>query len=83
MCYNVTMKKLLTLFILGLLFLTLINLNYVQANSKEDITLQEAQYNLVKDWWKERATATNSYDYNLIKLNYVQKLKTLRKEYGN
>jgi len=77
------MNKILVFAVVGLLFLTLINLNYVQANSKEDITLQEAQYNLVKDWWKERATATNSYDYNLIKLNYVQKLKTLRKEYGN
>jgi len=77
------MNKILIFAVVGLLFLTIINLNYIQANSKEDISLQQAQTQLVKDWWKDRAEASNSYEYNQIKSEYVLKLRALRKQYGN
>lgn len=75
--------KTLTIIILGvLLSLTFINLSYAKDNYyDEDISMQQAQYNLVKDWWKDRAETDTEELREGVKDFYSNKLKQTREEY--
>ncbi len=72
--------KILTILIIGLVLCSFVI--GVSDFTDRDYSLQKEQTKLVKDWWEARDKAISSEDYNKIKLDYVLKLKQLRRSYG-
>lgn len=75
------MKQIISIFLIMFLVANSFSLYLKQDYYDENLTLQQAQVNLVKDWWRDRAEQENPLFQAFIKYEYVMSLRRLREDY--